>query len=744
MGKREPLPFVCLALLLATGSYLFLRKGATMVKQTEHSKTTHDAAVTAGGETTAQAHTNRLIHASSPYLLQHAHNPVDWYPWGPEALARAQREDKPIFLSIGYSTCHWCHVMESESFEDEATAAILNEHFIAIKLDREERPDIDETYMKAVQMMTGSGGWPLSVFLTPAGKPFYGGTYFPPRSMYGRPSFQQVLLATADAWRDAREQLLGSAAKIEDVLEKVAQAQATAPLSRDVAEKAMAELAAAFDATDGGFGDAPKFPQPTTLMFLLNAWRRSGDETILALVTKTLDAMAAGGIHDHLGGGFHRYSTDARWLVPHFEKMLCDQALLAQVYLQAYQATGRASYATVARAVFDYVLRDMTDAEGGFYAAEDADSEGREGVFYVWAPEEIQEVLGEELSVLFTAAYGVSQHGDFEESKSILHVTRTFADLAEAFGRDVAEIEAELTEARRRLFERRNRRPRPHRDDKIITGWNGLMISALAYGGAVLGQERYVSAAESAAAFVLDSLRDEGRLRRYFRSGRAVEKAFLQDYAFMIRGFIDLYEATFDVKWLQEATDLAGQMTELFADEEHGGFFLAGHDAERLIVRTKPGYDGAVPSGNSVAALALLRLGRMTDNAPFTALGQGVLAAYAATMDQAPTALTALLLALDFAVGPTQEIVIAGSETPQEAADLLGEVRHHFLPHAVLMFRPFGAAGRALEALAPFTAHLGPVQGHAAAYVCENYTCRRPVTTPGDFRQILRGISVKD
>ncbi|UCD50695.1 MAG: thioredoxin domain-containing protein [Phycisphaerales bacterium] len=744
MGKRKQLQFVCLAVLLAGGSYVFLRKGVTMVRQAEHSKVAQADAMTAVSEAATQVHTNRLIHESSPYLLQHAHNPVDWYPWGPEALERARREDKPIFLSIGYSTCHWCHVMETESFEDEATAAILNEYFIAIKVDREERPDIDETYMKAVQMMTGSGGWPLSVFLTPEGRPFYGGTYFPPQSMYGRPSFQQVLQATADAWRDAREQLLGSAAKIEAALEKVAQANATGAPSRDAIERAVAELAAAFDATDGGFGDAPKFPQPTALMFLLNAWHRSADETILAMVTGTLDAMAAGGIHDHLGGGFHRYSTDAQWLVPHFEKMLYDQSLLAQVYLQAWQATGDEAYATVARAIFDYVLRDMTDAGGGFHAAEDADSEGREGAFYVWDPAEIQTVLGEAPAGLFTAAYGVTRRGNFEEGKSILHIPRTPADLVEAFGQSAPEIEAKLAQARRCLLEHRNARPRPHRDDKVITGWNGLMISALAYGGAVLDQERYVSAAESAAAFVLDQLRDEGRLRRYFRAGRAVENAFLPDYAFMIRGLIDLYEASLDARWLQEATDLAGQMTESFSDGQRGGFFLADHDAERLIVQNKPGYDGAVPSGNSVAALALLRLGRMTENAQFSALGQSVLEAYAATMDKAPTALTAMLLALDFQLGPTREIVIAGSETPNEAEELLSEVRHHFLPNTVLIFHPFGAAGQAIEVLSPFTARLGPVQGQAAAYVCQDYVCRQPVTTPADLRQILRGISAKD
>jgi len=746
--RRRQLWLVGLGLLLMGGLSVFLQLGATMVKQTDDSEKTQSEATARVEKGLSHAHTNRLIGESSPYLLQHAHNPVDWCPWGPEALERARREDKPIFLSIGYSTCHWCHVMETESFEDETTAAVLNDHFIAIKVDREERPDIDATYMKAVQMMTGSGGWPLSVFLTPEGKPFYGGTYFPPQGMYGRPGFQQVLLAIADAWDERRDELLGSAEKIGGVLQSLGQADVAASLSREVLDKAVAELAGAFDATDGGFGTAPKFPQPTTLMLLLNVWHRTGDAKTLKMVTKTLDAMAAGGIHDHLGGGFHRYSTDARWLVPHFEKMLYDQALLAEVYVQAHQATGHEAYGLVARDILDYVLRDMTDPAGGFYAAEDADSEGREGGFYVWEPEDIRTLLGTDSAELFAAAYGVTKAGNFEEGKTILHVARTADSLTGQFDRSVQEIEAALDRARRCLFEHRNTRSRPHRDDKILTGWNGLMISAMAYGGAVLGHAPYIEAAERAGAFVLEKLRVDGRLRRYFRADRAVEKAYLDDYAFLILGLLDLYEASFDAKWLREAQDLAEQMTRLFADEADGGFFLAGHDAERLIVRNKPSHDGAIPSGNSAGTLALLKLGRMAENKRFTALGQRTLETFAGpmdqSMDQSPTALTAMLLALDFQLGPTQEIVIAGSEAPEEAEGLVREVRRHFLPNAVLMVHPFGPTGKAIEAVSPFIAHLGPVQGQAAAYVCENYTCRRPVTAANDFRQILRSISEKD
>ncbi len=746
MGKQKTgFWLVCMGLIAAMGVGLHYRLGATAMtaRHTDHSSTGAGATEVLPSDG-KHAHTNRLIHETSPYLLQHAHNPVDWYPWGPEALARANEEGKPVFLSIGYSTCHWCHVMESESFEDEATAALLNEHFIAIKVDREERPDVDATYMKAVQMLTGSGGWPLTVFLTPEGKPFYGGTYFPPKSMYGRPSFTQVLLAITEAWRDRRDELLESSQKISEGLRNLAGAGAPGQLSQEILEKAFHQLSGEFDPVYGGFGRAPKFPQPSTLMMLLNYWCRTGEEQALTMVTKTLDAMAAGGIYDHLGGGFHRYSTDAQWLVPHFEKMLYDQALLSKAYIQAYQVTGKEVYAAVARDVFEYVLRDMTDPGGGFYAAEDADSEGREGVFYVWEQREIENLLGKDTAKLLAASHGVTKAGNFEDGTNILHVARTVVQLGEEFNRKEAEIEAELAKARRRLFEHRNKRPRPHRDDKIITGWNGLMISSLAYGGAVLGEDRYVQAAEAAAEFVLEKLRADGRLMRYFRADRAIEKGFLDDYAAMVLGLMDLYEASFDARWLREAQTLADRMIALFADEEGGGFFLAGRDMERLVTRDKPSYDGAVPSGNSMAALALLRLNRITAQERFGLAGQRVLDTFSGSMSGSPTGLAAMLLALDFHLGPTQEIVIAGAEAPGEAEALIREVRRHFLPNAVLMLHRQGPDGRILEEVAPFTANLGPLQGRAAAYVCENYACRQPVTTSDDLARILAEISGKD
>lgn len=692
-------------------------------------------------ESVQQEHTNRLGLETSPYLLQHAHNPVDWYPWGPEAFERAKAEDKPIFLSIGYSTCHWCHVMERESFTDEHIAAIMNEHFVSIKVDREQRPDVDRVYMAAVQMMTGGGGWPMSVFLTPDGKPFYGGTYFPPRDSFGRAGFERVLLAIADAWRNRRTELLESAGTIGEMLAKQAALQGRGVLSVDILKDAKSQLERAFDDTHGGFGAAPKFPQPSTLSMLLTYWHRIGDEKALEMVETTLAAMAKGGINDHLGGGFHRYATDSEWLVPHFEKMLYDQALLSKVYVQAYQATGKAEYAAVAKDIFDYVLDQMTDPAGGFYSAEDADSQGKEGTFYVWEPKQTQKILGSDIANVFNEYYGVTEGGNFEDGKTVLSVTKSVEELAGQFKRDPKDIDRILSDARAKLLEYRSKRPRPHLDDKIICGWNGLMISSLAYGGAVLGEHKYVDAAERAAQFALSELRSDGRLMRYYRKTRSVGLAFLDDYAFMTMGLLDLYEATFDARWLLEATELADGMIELFADQDGGGFYLTGEDAERLIVRTRPDYDGAVPSGNSVAALALLRLGRMTMEQRFTQPAEQLLEAFSGRMAQSPTSLTACLVALDFQIGPTQEIVLAGDLERKDMQEMLSLIRSKFLPNAVVLFHGKGQAGEAIEKVVPFVRGHGRVNNAATAYVCENYVCRRPVNGPGPLSDLLAGVT---
>ena len=682
-------------------------------------------------------HTNRLIDESSPYLLQHAHNPVKWYPWGAKAFKRAKKKDKPVFLSIGYSTCHWCHVMERESFENEEIAEILNKHFVSIKVDREQRPDVDQIYMNAVMMMTGSGGWPLSVFLTPEGEPFYGGTYFPPKDAFGRPGFGRILLSVAEAWKKKRQRLIESAGKLSEFLKSPEATPVQADLSPDMLDNAFDQFKAAFDAVHGGFGGAPKFPQPTNLSMLLGYWYRTADSKALRMVTKTLDTMVNGGIHDHLGGGFHRYTTDARWLVPHFEKMLYDQAQLSRVYLEAYQITKNQRYAEIARDVFDYVLRDMTDPGGGFYSAEDADSDGEEGTFYLWDAEQISDVLEKEQARLFNAYYGVTAKGNFEKGKTILSIVSSTEQLAKKFEMRPAAIENALAVARRKLFEAREKRNRPHRDDKVITSWNGLMISSLAYGGMVLNERKYTQAAERCAEFVMSTLHESGWLRRYYRDGRVVGKAFLDDYAFTIMGLLDLYEATFNVKWLIEAKTLSEEMIEWFADREGGGFFLTGKDNEKLIARSKPGLDGASPSGNSIAALALLKLGRLTMNQEFAEQGSRILEAFSSQLVQSPANSSAMLIALNFWLGPQQEIIIAGDAEAMDTQRMIERVRSTFLPNAIILLHDLGRANSALYELVPFIKHQIPLSGKSTAYVCENYACREPVNDLDKFERLL-------
>jgi len=691
--------------------------------------------------TVSQKHTNRLINKSSSYLQQHAHNPVDWYPWEPEAFEKAKKEDKPIFLSIGYSTCHWCHVMEYESFENEQIAEIMNEHFVSIKVDREQRPDVDQIYMNAVQLMTGSGGWPLSVFLTPDGKPFYGGTYFPPKDSYGRPGFERLLLSIADAWKNRRQELVNSAGRLSEFLERSGAPTGKKKLSPQMLTGAFKYFQNSFDVANGGFGFAPKFPQPTNLSMLLCYWYRTGDEHALQMVEKTLDAMAKGGIYDHVGGGFHRYATDTRWLIPHFEKMLYDQALLSKIYLQAYQITGNKKYAEISKEIFDYVLRDMTDPKSGFYSAEDADSEGKEGTFYLWEPKQIDSILDKDHARLFNAYYGVTEKGNFEKGKTILHISTSIERLGKKFNESPNKIENILTNARMKIFQSRQKRIRPHRDDKVITAWNGLMISSLAYGGAALQEEKYIEAAKRSAEFILSTLYKNGRLMRYYRDGQAVEKAFLDDYAFMILGLLDLYEASFNTKWLIKAKELGEEMIELFADIERGAFFLTGKDGEKLITRTKLSSDGAVPSGNSITALALLKLGRLTMNQHFTEQGGKVLEFFSSQLKESPAYSSAMLTALSFWLGPTQEIVIAGNADAPETKQMLKVVYDRFLPNPVVLFHDHGEAGSAIEKIVPFIKSQISIDGKATAYVCENYVCKKPINEIDDLDKMLSDIS---
>ena len=675
--------------------------------------------------------TNRLAKEKSPYLLQHAHNPVDWYPWGQEAFDRAKRENKPIFLSIGYSTCHWCHVMEHESFENGDIARVLNELFVCIKVDREERPDIDQIYMNAVMRLNGNGGWPMTVFLTPDLKPFYGGTYYPPDDRGGRPGLPRLAHTIADAWANKHEDVLNSAKLLSEALDSGIQGSATSAVpTADLFKKTEAQLAAAFDSAHGGFGGAPKFPRSHVLSLLLRAWKRSGNPASLAQVEKTLLEMDKGGIHDQIGGGFHRYSVDDQWLVSHFEKMLYDQAILARTYLDAYRATGKPEYARVARDIFDYVLRDMRAPEGGFYSAEDADSEGVEGKFYVWTPADLKKALGEDDAALVARVYGVTEAGNFEHGWSILHLDPDAKPLSK-------EIEARLAKARAVLLAERSKRIRPHLDDKVLADWNGLMIGALADGASALGEPRYAQAAARAADFILTTMRSkDGRLLHTWRQGEAKVPGFLEDHAFLGNGLVDLYEATFDPRWLKEAKTLAAAL-DGFRDEKGGGWFLTGGAHEKLLSRPKELYDGALMSGNSMATLFLLRLGHLTASAPLEEQARRTLAAFGEEISSRPTAYTHMLIALDFELGPKQEIVIAGESADPGTAALLGEVRKRFLPRSVVTLRPSGAAGDAVAALIPYAKEQVARAGSPTAYVCEGYACKLPVTEPAKLAALL-------
>ncbi len=671
-------------------------------------------------------HTNRLAKEKSPYLLQHAHNPVDWYPWGEEAFEKARREQKPIFLSIGYSTCHWCHVMERESFEDPATAELLNRHFVAIKVDREERPDVDGLYMQAVIQMAGQGGWPLSVFLTPDLKPFYGGTYFPPEPRWGHPGFKSVLSGIADAWKNRREEVLRSGQAMAEALQGQAQETAgRAELSGKTLEQAYQSFSESYDETYGGFAPAPKFPRSHALSLILRHWKRTKEPRALQIVEKTLQAMAAGGIHDSLDGGFHRYSTDAEWHVPHFEKMLYDQALLARTYLEAYQATGREEYAQTARGIFDYVLRRMTGSGGGFYSAEDADSlepgteEKKEGAFYVWTARELEEVLGKKDAEAFGLLYGVQLHGNAAHDPQ-----------GEFAGKNIlyrARSGEEPAGAKQKLLAARDRRPRPHLDDKVLADWNGLMIAGFAFGAQVLDEPRYAEAARRAADFILTKMvRKDGRLLHRYRDGEAAIPGHLEDYAFLIHGLVDLYEATFEPRYLAEAKRLTGEMVRLFWDDTAGGFFLTGTDAEKLLVRQKELYDGAIPSGNSVAALDLIRVGRLTSEKGLEEKAARLTEAFGGQVSRQPSAFPQLLIALDFALGPSSEIVIAGPADAPETKEMLKTLRGRFFPNKVVSLHP------------PGDADFPMIDGKPTCYVCQNYACDLPTTDLEKLKNLLK------
>jgi uncharacterized protein YyaL (SSP411 family) len=669
--------------------------------------------------------TNRLVNETSPYLRQHAHNPVDWYAWGPAALQRARELDRPIFLSIGYSACHWCHVMEHESFEDPAIGQLLNDHFVSIKVDREERPDLDQIYMTAVQLLTQHGGWPMSVFLTPDLKPFYGGTYFPPDSRYGRPSFTQVLHAIIDAWKNRRPAVGETANQLTDNIQRVMEVEPHAgDLDETLLKGAATQLRRRFDARHGGFGDAPKFPHPMDLRLLLRVWKRLGDDDALQMVTKTLDGMAMGGMYDHLGGGFHRYSTDARWLAPHFEKMLYDNALLPPAYLEAYQATGNIFYREVVEETLAYVLREMTSPEGPFYSTQDADSEGVEGKFFVWSAAEIEQVLGPEVAKTFAAVYDVTADGNWE-GHNILNRSRTYEQEARLLKMPEADLRRLLDEAKTKLLAVRSRRVWPGRDDKVLTSWNGLMIAAFARAYQVLEKPEFLQAATRAADFLLQRMRTPtGLLLRTYGAGSEPKlNGYLEDYAFLIDGLIDLYEASFDPRWIEDALALTGTMIEQCWDSAAGGFFYTGKDHEALIARTKDPHDSSTPSGNAVAATALLRLAKLTGRRDLYDKAVETMQAFRSVLESSPMAAGQMLLALDFHLGPVQEFAVIGPLESGIVRSVLAAVRSQFRPHVVLAGRPPSEPRADLAVpLLRDKAALGDV----TTYICRDFSCQVP------------------
>jgi len=678
------------------------------------------------------AHTNRLATETSPYLLQHAHNPVDWYPWGEEALAKARAEARPIFLSIGYAACHWCHVMERESFEDEETAAQLNRDFVAIKVDREERPDLDAIYMDAVQAMTGQGGWPMSVFLTPEGRPFYGGTYFPGDRRYGMPSFRDVLAGVTQAWREEREEVERAGSQLAEAIAQQVAASTAAGGSASFSEPgaldaAVLGLERSFDAVHGGWGGAPKFPASMTIEFLLRRHAAGGDARALAMARRTLDAMADGGIHDQLGGGFARYATDAVWLVPHFEKMLYDNAQLARVYLHAWQITAEPRYREVVEGILDHLLREMRTTDGAFASSLDADSEGGEGASYLWTQREIEELLGGE-APLFCAAYDVTPEGNWE-GRTILRRVRDGATLAAEHGGTESDVAGRLRAARIRLLERRQARAQPARDDKALAAWNGLAIAALAEAAQVLGREDYRAAAEEAAGFLTTALRDtDGRLHRSWKDGRASAMGVLEDHTHLADGLLALYEATFDERWFVRARELMERVLEHFADPA-GGFFDTSDDHEQLFTRPKGLQDNALPSGNAMAASVLLRLAALTGDGRYRDAAETTLAAVGALALRYPTGFSQWLIALDLAARPIDELAVVSDTSLDHARELLHIATGAYRPHLVI-----AASAEPASSVIPLLRDRPLLGGRPTAYLCRGFACRQPVTSADELR----------
>jgi uncharacterized protein YyaL (SSP411 family) len=686
---------------------------------------------------------NRLANEKSPYLLQHAHNPVDWYPWRDEAFRKAENEDKPVFLSIGYSTCHWCHVMEQESFEDEEVAQLLNEKFVAIKVDKEERPDIDGIYMKTCMLLTGGGGWPLTIIMTPHKEPFFAGTYLPKNSRGQMIGLLDLLRDTAEMWEKNRSKLAATAESVTRYLTDYVRAKHQGEeFTEVVLDEAFIRLLDSFDWINAGFGSSPKFPSPHNLLFLLRYWKRKGRPQALEMVEKTLQKMRLGGIFDQVGFGFHRYSTDSTWLVPHFEKMLYDQAMMAIAYIEAYQATGKKEYQKTAEEIFEYVLRDMTNPEGGFFSAEDADSEGQEGKFYLWTETEVRDTIGENANLII-GAYNISKEGNYYDElhkgktgKNILHFQKPLQELSLELDTQVGELSIFLETARQKLYDARKKRVHPLKDDKILTDWNGLMIAALAKGAQAFGSIKYADAAERAINFVLSTLQNaEGRLLHRYKDGEAAIDGYLDDYAFLVWGLLELYEATFKIRYLSEALRLQDAMIRHFWDKEGGGFFFTPEDSEKILTRYKEIHDGAIPSGYSVACLNLIRLARMTGKTDYEENAVALAKAFSSHQEGIPSQNTMFLVALDYLFGPSYEIVIVGNSQSRETKNMFQAVNTCFIPNKVVLFKD--ETDPSLDSVVGFVKGMKTTGGKTTAYVCRAFVCEKPMTEVKEILQCL-------
>jgi uncharacterized protein YyaL (SSP411 family) len=683
-------------------------------------------------------HTNHLIHETSPYLLQHAHNPVDWYPWGEEAFEKAKRENKPILLSIGYSACHWCHVMEKESFENEEIAALMNEYFVNIKADREERPDLDEIYMNAVQMLTGRGGWPMTVFLTPEGKPFYGGTYFPPEDRYGVLGFPKILKAVAQAYREKPQDVEKNVEQILGALNRLSNLQESQqPFPGDLIGRSAEQLSQACDAEYGGLGKAPKFPNTGVFELFLRHYRNSKDQHFLEMVTHTLTKMAEGGIYDHLGGGFHRYSVDEKWLVPHFEKMLYDNAQLTRFYAQVFCITQEPLFKRIVEETVDYLLREMLEPEGGFYSTQDADSEWEEGKFFVWTEEEIMWVLGEEIGEIFCRIYDVSEFGNFE-GKNILHPILTLEQAAKFFKKDAKEIQTLIADAKAKLFKEREKRVKPFRDEKILASWNGLMLSGLAEAIKVSPEPRYLEAAKKTVNFIFTQMAQKDILLHTYKDGQAKLHGYLDDYAFLAVGLLDLYEVTQERLLLEQAVNLTDSMIREFWDDVEGAFFYTGKSHEQLISRTKPAFDSSIPSGNSMATLLLLRLYHYIGKEDYLKRAEKVLRLHYDAMERQPFGFAHMLSALDFYLEKPKEILLVGKRDDPTQQDLLRKINSLYLPNKTLQLiepeEPLGKISPLLEGKTQFN-------GKPTVYVCHNFICSQPIVEWEELKSLLEGQS---